>query len=103
MDGKRMCEIIEQNVMELCKVAGMTLHEVSEQVGVADSYFKRTHSDMPVTKVSKLASIFNVEPQKLWDEGFTYEIRKQALDAEIERLKRAREAMDFMPTPESKK
>lgn len=102
MDGKKMCEIIEANVMELCKVAGMTLHEVSAAVGVADTYFKRQHTDMPITKVAKLASIFNVEPSKLWDEGFTYEIRKQALDAEIERLKRAREAMDYMPTPESK-
>lgn len=103
MDGKEMCRIIEANVQELCKIAGMTLHEVSKEVGVADTYFKRSHTDMPITKVAKLASIFNVETSQLWDEGFTYEIRKKALDAEIERLKKAREAMDYMPTPETKK
>ncbi len=102
MDGKVMCNVIEQNVQELCKVYGMTLHEVSQKVGVADSYFKRSHTDMPITKVAKLGSIFNVEPSQLWDAQFTTEIQKKALDAEIERLKKAREALDFMPVPESK-
>lgn len=103
MDGKKMCEIIESNVAELCKIAGMTLHEVSKECGVADSYFKRPHTDMPMTKVAKLASIFNVEPHRLWDEGFSHEVRLKAIDAEIERLKKAKEAMEhpgeFMTPP----
>lgn len=107
MDGKKMCEIIEANVQELCKIAGMTLHEVSKECGVADSYFKRPHTDMPMTKVAKLASIFNVKPHQLYDEEFAKDIKKMALDVEIERLKKARDAMDnpgdFMTPPQEEK
>lgn len=107
MDGKKMCEIIEANVQELCKIAGMTLHEVSKECGVADTYFKRPHTDMPMTKVAKLASIFNVKPHQLYDEEFAKDIKKMALDVEIERLKEARRAMDnpgeFMTPPQEEK
>lgn len=95
------CQTIVENIEGLCKLRGMSMHEVSKAVGVADGYFKREREDFPLSKILATASVLNVEPQKLWDEGFTHEIKKLALDAEIERLKKAREALDFMPAPEA--
>lgn len=89
-----MVQTIINNVEELCKLRGISLHEVSQKLGVADGYLKRERDDFPLSKVIKLASILAVEPQQLWDKGFTQEVKKMAIDAEIERLKKAREALD---------
>lgn len=87
-------ETIKTNVEELCIYKGITPHTVCKDLGVADGYFRRSRDEFPLSIIIKLGSYFNVEPQKLWDEQFTNEIKKMALDAEIERLTMARKAMD---------
>ena len=90
----KIIDTIKTNVEELCKYKAVTPHEVCKAIGVADGYFRRSRTEFPLTVIIKLGSYFNVEPQKLWDAQFTNEIKKMALDAEIERLTMARKAMD---------
>lgn len=97
-----MIATIINNITELCKLKGITVHTVCEAVGVSDSYLKRDRQDFPLTKFIEIASYLNVEPQKLWDKGFTQEIQKEALKAEIERLNKALEVLEhpIMTPPE---
>ena len=90
----KIIETIRTNVNELCKLNAVSQHEVCKAVGVSDGYFKRTREDFPVTILAKLASYFNVNVSQLLDDTFTIEVQKKALDAEIERLKEARKALD---------
>ena len=100
-------ETIKTNINELCTYKGVTPHEVCKAIGVADGYFRRNREDFPLSVIIELASYFKIEPQKLWDGQFTDEIKKMALDAEIERLTAARKAMDtpteIMTPPQEEK
>lgn len=97
-----MVETIINNITELCKLRGITIHTLCTDVGVSDSYFKRNRTDFPLSLMLKLADYFNVDAQNLWNAGFTQEIQKDALKAEIERLNRALEELEnpIMAKPE---
>lgn len=90
----KIIETIRTNVNELCKLKAVSQHEVCKAVGVSDGYFKRTREDFPITVLDKTASYFNVKVSDLLDEGFTIEVRRKAIDAEIARLTEARKALD---------
>lgn len=87
-------EIIEENIERMRKYRNMTEHELCEKCGVADSFFQRKRNDFFLSTILKIASVLDVEPQKLWDEGFSRQLSRMMVEAEIDRLNRVLDSMD---------
>ena len=87
-------ETINRNVRAMAKLRGLTDTELCERVGVTRGYFEREREDLGILRLLKTAQILDIEPQKLWDEEFTEEVRRMALRCEIERLTKELNALE---------
>ena len=95
--------IIERNINELCKMEGIDSKELAKRVGVNPKYFVVKRTDYPVSMIIKIAEEFGVQPQKLWDENFTQEVKLMGLvkqrDAIDEQIRELNE--EWVPTPKN--
>lgn len=86
-NGEELCANMIQNTLALCKLNGIPPEEVAREIGVADKYFYRKHNDISANKLQKLCARFDVTAEKLWSRGFSMELRKKALEIEMERIR----------------
>ena len=88
-----MIETIKANINGLLKARGTTMAALEEHIGVSKGYIKRLDGDIYLSKLIAAADFFNVKPEVLWDSAKTNEILAEAIDFEIESLKKARQQL----------
>lgn len=94
LEEKNVLNTISKNVKAMAKLRGLTDTELCERVGVTRGYFEREREDLGILRLLKTARVLDTEPQKLWDEEFTEEVRRMALRHEIERLTKELNALE---------
>lgn len=94
-------DIIKRNILELCKAHDIDAKELAKRVGVNAKYFVQARKDFAVTMLQKVAEVFEIKPEELWDAEYTRKIKLYAINRKMEELIAEKEELETAWIPKS--